>query len=203
MDIAFRARGAAVPDGLRRVTLDRVTRLAERYGMERAVVCFSEERNPRIVEREVCDVLLFGPGRILRVQASATDAAMAAERALAKLQHRARRVQDRAAGRRYAGWYGSVHFPPHRHSAAGDRDGPGVSGGIQGGVSAGELSTVITKDGRSEPMTPEEAAVQMAGRDGDIYFFINAETSRTAAVYRRPDGCVGLLAAPPSVGHGS
>ena len=194
MDIVFRARNVEVPEGLRRTTLERVARLAGRYGAERAVVCFFAERNPRIAEREVCEITLFRRGRIVRAQMSATAPSVAAERVLVKLQHRAGRLHGRQTGRRYDGCTGSVHFPPHRHPAAGDRDGAGGFGDILGGgVSAGETNNVMTKDCRTEPMSPEEAALQMAGRDGDIYFFINAETARTAAVYRRPDGNVGLI----------
>ncbi|HEY2428372.1 MAG TPA: hypothetical protein VGI06_05550, partial [Acidimicrobiales bacterium] len=63
MDIAFRVRNVEVPDSLRRVTLAKVTRLGDWCGIDRADVCFSEERNPRIAEREVCEITLFGQGR--------------------------------------------------------------------------------------------------------------------------------------------
>jgi hypothetical protein len=40
-------------------------------------------------------------------------------------------------------------------------------------------------DSMAEPMTPEEAALEMGEQGNEIYFFLNAETGRPAAVYHR------------------
>jgi ribosomal subunit interface protein len=96
MDIAFRVRNVEVPDSLRRVTLDKVMRVAGWCGVERADVCFSEERNPRIAEREVCEITLFAKGRVLRAQAAATEVAVAADRVVGKLEQRAARFRGRS-----------------------------------------------------------------------------------------------------------
>ncbi len=47
-------------------------------------------------------------------------------------------------------------------------------------------------DSGTEPMTPEEAALEMGEQGSDILFFVNAETGRPAAVYRRGDGDIAL-----------
>ena len=52
---------------------------------------------------------------------------------------------------------------------------------------------VKTKRFDMKPMTPEEAALQMDLLGHDFYFFNNAETGRTAVVYRRSEGDVGLI----------
>jgi putative sigma-54 modulation protein len=157
MDIAFRARNVEVPDGLRHATVDKVARLGSRCGIDRAEVCFSEERNPRISEREVCEITLFGPGGVLRAQAAATDVAVAADRVVGKLEQRADRLRGRRMDRLGRRSRRSVHSPA------------------------------------DEPMTPEEAALEMVARGGDISFFVNAETGRAAVVYRRTDGDVGVV----------
>ncbi len=41
------------------------------------------------------------------------------------------------------------------------------------------------RDSSTEPMTPEEAALEMGERGSDILFFVNAETGGAAVVYRR------------------
>jgi putative sigma-54 modulation protein len=165
MEIAFRIRNVEVPDSLRRATGDKVARLGARCGVDRADVCFSEERNPRIAERAVCDITLFAAGAILRAHAAATEPSVAAERVVGKLEHRADRFRGRGRGR-------SVHFPATRSSAGTVDHLPG---------------------GRTEPLTPEEAALEMGEQGNDIFFFLNAETGRPAVVRRRIDGAIALV----------
>ena len=70
MDIAFRGQNVEIPDAVRQAVSEKVTRLS-RYleGMDRAEVWFSEERNPRISEREASSYTP-GPKNALR---SASD----------------------------------------------------------------------------------------------------------------------------------
>ncbi len=42
-------------------------------------------------------------------------------------------------------------------------------------------------------MTPEEAALEMGEQGSEIYFFVNAETGRPAAVYHRNNGDIALF----------
>jgi putative sigma-54 modulation protein len=44
-----------------------------------------------------------------------------------------------------------------------------------------------------KPMTPEEAVLQMELLGHSFYFFSNAETGRSAVVYHRRAGDVGLI----------
>ncbi len=202
MDIAFRVRNVEVPEGLRRVTMDKVTRLAGLCGIDRADVCFSEERNPRIAEREVCEITLFGQGRILRAHAAATDVAVAAERVVGKLEQRADRLRGQLMRRRSPrGWAGvscrtgaddgagggSVHFPTTWRTAGCN---PGAVDRVLG--AAGEATDMGISDSEDEPMTPEEAALKMGDRGIDLLPFSNAETGRPAVVYRRRDGEIAL-----------
>jgi ribosomal subunit interface protein len=203
MDIAFRVRNVEVPDNLRRVTLERVMRLAGQCGIDRVEVCFSEERNPRIAKREVCEITLFAPGRIVRAHAAATDVSVAVDRVVGKLEQRA----DRFRGRRLRGRRhppdcvrvisatgigdGSVHFPTNWSTSRGE---PVAVDHVDHVVSdAGEAADMGINDSRAEPMTPEEAALEMGEQGNEIYFFVNAETGRPAAVYHRDNGDIALF----------
>ncbi|MDQ6615808.1 MAG: HPF/RaiA family ribosome-associated protein [Actinomycetota bacterium] len=201
MDIAFRARHVEVPESLRLLTLAKVTRLAAPCAIDRVDVCFWQERNPRIAEREVCEITLFAPGRVVRAHAAATDVAVAAERVVNKLAQRADRLRGRRSGRRYprpwaaglrapSGHFGSVHFRAN-WTAAGNE--PGAVDQNVG--DAGEAADMGIRDSSDQPMTPEEAALEMGERGSDIFFFLNAETDRPAVVYRRMDGNIALFAA--------
>lgn len=199
MDIAFRVRNVEVPDTIRRVTLAKVTRLADWCGIDRADVCFSEERNPRIAEREVCEITLFGQGRVLRAHATATEVSVAAERVVGQLEQRAERFRARSATRRNRYWRprvirctpdraASVHFPTNWSTAGNDPDAEDQT------VSpAGRAADTGFSDFPPESLTPEDAALEMVERGNDIFFFVNAETARPAVVYRRPDGDIALI----------
>jgi ribosomal subunit interface protein len=192
MEIAFRVRNVEVPDNLRRVTLEKVRRLAGQCGIDRVEVCFTEERNPRIAEREVCEITLFAPGRIVRAHAAATEVSVAVDRVVGKLEQRA----DRFRGRRLRGRRhppdcvrtinatgvgdGSVHFPTNWSAARGEAVAVDYVVG-----DAGEAAFMGINDSMAEPMTPEEAALEMGEQGNEIYFFLNAETGRPAAVYHR------------------
>jgi putative sigma-54 modulation protein len=43
------------------------------------------------------------------------------------------------------------------------------------------------------PMTPEEATLRLDLVEHDFWFFTNAETGRSAVLYRRADGDLGLI----------
>jgi ribosome-associated translation inhibitor RaiA len=213
MEIAFRVRDVEVPDSLRHRTRDRVIRLAALCGTELAVVSFSEERNHRIAEREVCQIVLFGPGRgaTVRVRAAATDLTIAAERVVAKLELRAARLRGRTVGRRRPRWCSGllplglpagalpgsgdhwVHFPTNRSTAR--REPGAVDPAIR---EVGEAAVIdigerlVDCPDETAAMTPEEAALEMAAQGRDLYFFLNAETGRPAAVYARKDGNIAL-----------
>ncbi len=209
MDIAFRARNIEVPDLLKGRTFDRVTRLGRASAMERADVLFLEERNPRIIERAVCEITLHGAGRMLRAQAAATDPVVAADRVLEKLRHRSERLRGRLmqsggpprpglGGRpRQASLgvgHGSVHFGAHRHGAARDPDVVADAVGACADRGPNGEITIVETTAAVGVMTPEDAALEMARLNHDLYFFVNTETAEGAVVYRRLDGNVGLMA---------
>jgi putative sigma-54 modulation protein len=162
--------------------------------MDRADICFWEERNPRIAERDRCEIALFGHGHILRAVAAANDPAVAADRVVSKLRHRLEKLRGRLIARSGPRRRGSVHFVPYHHTPPfpdfdATADAPCRSGLARPGRPiTGGLTAAST-----EPMTPEEAALEMAQLNDEFYFFLNTETGRRAVVYRRKDGYVGLI----------
>ncbi len=76
MDVTVSARHTEVPDHLRQVAEEKIGRL-DRFldGMERAEVHFSEETNPRIAEKQVCEVTLQGHGHYVRCEVRAPSMA--------------------------------------------------------------------------------------------------------------------------------
>lgn len=69
--------------------------------MNRAEVHFSEEGNPRIVDRVVCEVLMGGRGRHIRCKVSAPDVLSAIEKAATKLEQQLDKAKDRTNTKAY------------------------------------------------------------------------------------------------------
>ena len=69
--------------------------------MTRAEVHFYEERNPRIIDREICEVFMDGNGQHIRCKVSAPDGFAAIEKAVTKLEHQLAKVKTRTSTRAY------------------------------------------------------------------------------------------------------
>lgn len=101
MQITVSARNTEISPALRAAAEEKIGRLARRAsGLDRAEVHFTEERNPRITDREVCEVSLDGSGRHVRCRASAPDGFGAVDRAVEKLEQQLHKAKTKVL-RRY------------------------------------------------------------------------------------------------------
>lgn len=187
MEFSIRGRQMDVPERLRTAVQEKVTRLARHLdGYDEAEVQFFEERNPRISEKEVCEVTLRGHGRVLRAKAASSDPFTAVDRVVDKLSHQAEKVKTRQSRKGHhrrgpadGAVGGADHVPFDDEDDADERPGTG--------------RIVKVKRFDLKPMTPEEASLHMEMLGHTFYFFTNAETGVPAVVYRRDDGDVGLI----------
>jgi putative sigma-54 modulation protein len=196
MDVTVRGRNVEVSEQLRTATVEKVRRVGRLLqGMDHAEVHFFEERNPRIAEKEVCEVVLAGHGHLVRARAASSDALSAVDHAVAKLEHQLAKLKGKLVGRSHPRRHESVNSvkaDDDDTNDTDDRDGP-ASLAPEDGAPSGQPRIVKTKQFDIKPMTPEEAALQMELLGHDFYFFTNADTERAAVVYRRNDGDVGLI----------
>jgi ribosomal subunit interface protein len=102
VEITVSARHIDISPALRAAADAKLGRLS-RFGdvFERAEVHFLEERNPRIAQREVCDVTVEGRGRRLRAKAAAADAFAAVDLVVAKLEHQLHSLKTKLAAPRH------------------------------------------------------------------------------------------------------
>ncbi len=184
MEVTIQCRHAEVPERVRALAREKVTR-AGRYleGWEHAEIHFSEERNPRIADREVCEVTLKGHGHVVRAKAAAPDTLAAVDRVVEKLEHQVEKLKTKLLKRSHPR-RPPVHFDGHGSAAEPDEDDESADEGPR---------FVKSKTFSIKPMTPEEAALQMDLLGHDFFFFTNAETGAAAVVYRRNDGDLGLI----------
>ncbi|MDQ3679298.1 MAG: ribosome-associated translation inhibitor RaiA [Actinomycetota bacterium] len=191
LEITIGGRKVEISKSVRSAVEEKVGRLGRFLdGMERADVVFTEERNPRISEKEVCEVTLHGHGHVVRASAAAPDALVAVDLVVDKLTHRLRKLKGKLVSRSHPRRQGpadplaaeplSIH---DELSDVLDEDSEGV----------GDVRIVRAKRFDIKPMTPPEAALQMELLGHDFFLFTNAETSAAAVVYRRKDGDVGLI----------
>lgn len=196
MDIAIRCRNVEVPTDLRSLVAEKINRL-ERFldGMDRAEIRFSEERNPRIADKDICEVTVVGHGHVVRARAAGTDTLVAVDRVMDKLEHRLTKLKGRLVGRSHPRHHGGGASPPANGARTSARTAHRVAGarGDEAEDTAAVPRIVKVKQFAIKPMTPEEASLQMELLSHDFFFFTNAETSRAAVVYRRNDGQIGLI----------
>jgi putative sigma-54 modulation protein len=190
LDVTIRSRNVEVPENLRATAEEKVLRLTRFLdGMQHAEVLFSEERNPRISAKEVCEVTMTGHGHLVRAKAAAADPFAAVDLVVDKLEHQITKLKGKLVGRSHP----RRHSPVDSSRTDQSTDTTGLA--QEDTLDDGELRIVKTKRFPIKPMTPEEAVLQMELLGHDFYFFTNAENSQAAVVYRRNDGFVGLIEA--------
>ncbi len=102
MEITVSARHIDISPALRAAAEEKLGRLS-RFGSEfdRAEVHFVEERNPRIADREVCEVTVQGRGRALRARAAAADTFAAIDLVVEKLEHQLHSLKTKLLARKH------------------------------------------------------------------------------------------------------
>jgi putative sigma-54 modulation protein len=193
MDVTVRGRNIEVSEQLRAAAEEKVARVGRLLqGMDQAEVHFSEEKNPRISEKEVCELVLAGHGHIVRAKAASSDAFAALDQAVGKLEHQLAKLKGKLLSRSHPRRHESVNSVKADEDDTGDTEDTQDTGDPND-PEARLPRIVKTKHFAIKPMTPEEAALQMDLLGHDFYFFTNADTERAALVYRRNDGDVGLI----------
>ncbi len=115
MDVVIANGRRRMSDAVRALTREKIERLGRLCpGLDRAEVHFSEERNPRISDRDRCEVVMTGHGQTVRARASARGPLIAVDLVVEKLEHQLEKSKARMVGRsqprrRTAGPLPSVH----------------------------------------------------------------------------------------------
>lgn len=183
MDVSVSGRHTTVSEKLRTQTVDKIGRL-DKYlgGMDRAEVHFWEEKNARTDSREFCEVTLEGHGHHIRCKVSAPDGFTAIDLAVDKLERQLRKLKTKMERRRKGRTKPAIDVSLVPDSLIHSDEQP-------------EPVYKIVKSKRFDltSMDPQEAALQMDLLNHDFYVFTNEETEKSAVVYRRDDGDIGLI----------
>ena len=145
MDIVIRGKNVEVSESLRTAALKqmgKLDRFANGYG--RAEIDFSEERNPRIADNHVCEVLVHLKGHLLKSHAAAAEPFAAVSLAVDKIEHQVKRLKEKRVTR--------THRRPARVASAAD-----IADEEEEEKEPARI--VKIKQFAIKPMTPEEAAL--------------------------------------------
>ena len=189
MQVIVSRRNTDVPDDLRAMAEEKIGRLGRFVeGLETAEVHFWEHKNPRISDKEVCEVTIEGHGHHVRCKVQAPDGYQAVDKAYEKLEHQLHKLKTKLNRRN--------HGRPKAHKKSDALGAVAIAPEEPAEVEVEEeVIPQIVKSKRFaiHPMTADEAAERMELLGHGFFFFTNIETSRAAVVYKRDDGNVGLI----------
>jgi putative sigma-54 modulation protein len=171
VQVLISSRHLPVNPELEAATREKINRL-DRYlaGLDRAEVHFYEERNPRIADRDVCEIRIEGKGNHLRCRSAGPDALTAVDKAIAKLERQLGKQKTKLVDRHHGN-----QSRTDKHAEAPTVNVP----------DADDIRFVRQKQFASSPMTAVDAVQAMELLEHDFFLFTNAETGAASVVYRR------------------
>jgi putative sigma-54 modulation protein len=188
MDITIRTNHCTVPDDVRALATEKLGKLsrfaADAYRIE---VEFSEERNPRIHEKQICEATVRLRKVVIKAHAAGIDQIAALDRLVDKVEHQLQKLHSKRVSRTHPRRRDLVtHALPIEDLAV--------------PFEAEEEGRVVkVKKVAILPMTQDEAALQMELLAHDFFVFTNVESGCASVMYRRQDGHLGLLETEPDV----
>jgi putative sigma-54 modulation protein len=185
-----------VSPALRAIVIEKIGRL-DRYveGMERADVHFSEERNPRIENKELCEVTLQGRGHFVRAKVAAADPFAAVDAAVEKLEHQLLKLKSRLVTRYHGKANGAKTRSRSEEPESESDDTLDLAEAEAEETLVAEPEPVVVKTKRfvMSPMTLDEAMLQMDMLSHRFFLFVRAETGAPSVLYQRDEGDLGLI----------
>ena len=132
------------------------------------------ERNPSIADNQVAEATIWTKGPTLRAREASADMKASIDLLVEKLERQVTR--DRQKRRHEHEWHASSNNS--QPNAVSSEEGPVI---------------VKTKQFTLNPLTPEDAVLQLELVGHDFYVFRNADSGEINVVYRRADGGYGLI----------
>jgi ribosomal subunit interface protein len=100
MDVIVRGKHLEVPDGLRTVTERKLAKIDRfTHDVVRVEVEYSEQRNPRIADPDVCTVTVQLKRRVVKAHAAGPRHEVALDLVIGKLEQQMMRIKERRIGR--------------------------------------------------------------------------------------------------------
>jgi len=177
MRLEVKGRNVEVNDSIRRYAEEKLDRIERQLPDETQIeVELTLETNPSISADHVAEATVWTKGSTLRAREASNAFETSIDQLSDKLERQVKRYREKRS-RRGTGRRANGH----------QVEEPTFSGE--------QLDRMIVKSKQFElqPLTPDEAAVELELIGHDFFVFTNAETGLTNVVYRRRAGAYGLI----------
>jgi putative sigma-54 modulation protein len=177
MRLEVKGRNVEINDSIRRYAEEKLERIEKQLPEPTQIeVELTLETNPSIADDHIAEATVWTKGSTLRVRESSSAFETSIDQLSDKLERQVKRYREKRS-RRETGRRANGH----------PSDEPSFSGE--------QLDRMIVKSKQFElqPLTPDEAAVELELIGHDFFVFTNAETGLTNVVYRRRAGAYGLI----------
>jgi putative sigma-54 modulation protein len=177
MQFQVKGRNLEVSEAIRSYAEQKLSKLERQLQDPRVELELTVERNPSIAANHVAEATIWTKGPVLRAREASSDMRASIDQLVEKLERQVTRYrkQGRAKRRRAARANGPT---PETTPVVPDEAEPVI---------------VKTKQFTVNPMSPEEAVLQLELIGHDFFVFRNAASGEVNVVYRRWDGNYGLI----------
>jgi putative sigma-54 modulation protein len=177
MQFQVKGRNLEVSEAIRSYAEQKLAKLERQLNDPRVELELAVESNPSIAANHVAEATIWTKGPVLRAREASSDMRASIDQLVEKLERQVTRYRKQGRARR-------------RRAARANGPTPETTP-----VVPGEAEPVIvkTKQFAVNPMSPEEAVLQLELIGHDFFVFRNADSGDVNVVYRRRDGNYGLI----------
>ena len=190
MSITVTGRKMNVTDALRQYAEEKIGNSMKVMDIDPldAEVVLSVKKNPSIATPCKCEVTIRTKGNVVHVEESEQDMYAAVDVAAAKVLRQLRKYKTRVIDRKVrAGAHGEAASIKSMAEGTGDLDLDALMADLS------DDEVVRVKEIDFEPLTEEEALIQIDLLGHDFFAYIDRDTSAFCVLYRRDNGGYGLL----------
>ena len=180
MRLQVKGRNVEVSDSIRRYAEDKLGKLERQLADPTQVELeLAMEHNPSIADNHVAEATIWTKGPTLRARETSASYEASIDQLVEKLERQVKRYREKRSrketGRRLNANGGHPSDEPN--------------------FSAEQLEQMIVKSKQFDlqPLTPDEAALELELIGHDFFVFVNVDTGKTNVVYRRRAGAYGLI----------
>jgi putative sigma-54 modulation protein len=178
MRLQVKGKNVEVSEAIRTYAEEKLGRLERQLAdPTRVELELAVERNPSIADNHVAEATIWTKGPVLRAKEASADMRASIDLLVDKLERQVSRYREKRRGHRRDN--GPAPAEQQSSYVATDEEGGPV--------------IVKTKQFALNPMTAEEAVLQLELVGHDFFVFRNSESGEINVVYRRRDGGYGLI----------
>jgi putative sigma-54 modulation protein len=177
MRLEVKGRNVEVNDSIRRYAEDKLDKIEKQLPEPTQIeVELAVETNPSIADDHIAEATVWTKGSTLRVRERSVGFETSIDQLVVKLERQVKRYREKRSRRENG-----------RRANGAAPEEPAFS--------EEQLERMIVKSKQFDlqPITAEEATVELELVGHDFFVFINADTGKQNVVYRRRDGGYGLI----------